>query len=204
MKFILHLLLAIGILTACHQSSSTSTATTSSTQSTLSDSVAIANVVHGFYTWYGAFSQDTTHRIDFTDDRGDHLKLNQPKLQRYYAHFKASGFVSDEFVASEYAFYKQCSQLWQKEAIDDVPSCMDADKYFCAQDWEPEFWTSSPIRIRHTSADQVIATLYGKSYNSPLERNVALKRENGKWLITGIECDMGLSADQQSNGHQRK
>ncbi len=191
MKLLL-LPIALVILASCHQSAQTNTATTSA-KNIPSDSVAIADAVHGFYTWYVTFSQDTTHHIDFTDDRGEHLKLIQPKLERYYAHFKASGFVSDAFITNEMAFYKQCSEVWQQELIDEVPSCMDADKYFCAQEWEPTFWTTSPIRIKTTSPDQVVATLYGKSYGSAMERNVSLKKENGKWLITSIECDMGLS-----------
>lgn len=192
MKSLLFLPLALVALMACQPSSSTNTTTTSPTRNTNSDSIAITDAVHGFYTWYNAFSQDTTHRIDFTDDRGKHLKLIQPKLERYYAHFKASGFVSDEFITGEQAFYKQCSQLWQQEASDDVPSCLDADKYFCAQDWEPAFWTTSPVRIRNSGENRVVATLYGKSYDSPMERNISLKKENGKWLITSIECDMGV------------
>ncbi|GAB3919432.1 DUF3828 domain-containing protein [Larkinella terrae] len=188
MKSLLLLPFAFAILFACQQSSSTTSAATE----TASDSAAIADAVHGFYRWYTAFSQDTTHRVDFTDDRGSHLKLIQPKLERYLAHFKKSGFVNDEFIAGELAFYQQCSQLWQKEAVDDVPSCLDADKYFCAQDWEPAFWTTSPVRFRKAGDDRVVATLVGKSFDSPMERNISLKKENGKWLITSIECDMGI------------
>lgn len=183
---------ALLALIGCQKSRQTNTAETP-TNPVVSDSAAIADAVHGFYSWYVAFSKDTTHRIDFTDDRGEHLQLVQPKLERYYAHFKASGFVSNEFIQGEYAFYKQCSQVWQNELIDEVPSCLDADKYFCAQDWEPAFWTTSPVRIKHTGADRAVATLYGKYFDAPMERNVSLKKENGKWLITSIACDMGLS-----------
>ncbi|WP_185731243.1 DUF3828 domain-containing protein [Larkinella rosea] len=190
MKSLYLFFLALAVFCACQQRSSTNTAATE----TASDSAAIADAVHGFYRWYTAFSQDTTHRIDFTDDRGKHLKLIQPKLDRYLAHFKGSGFVSDEFVAAELAFYRQCSQLWLKEAVDDVPSCLDADRYFCAQDWEPAFWTTSPVRFRKVGDDRVMATLVGKSFDSPMERNISLKKENGKWLITSIECDMGVGS----------
>jgi hypothetical protein len=189
MKFFLLTALALGALTACYQRPASSTAAAPPPPS---DSAAIADAIHGFYRWYGMFSQDSTHSIDFTDDRGDHLALNQTKLEHYYGFFKKSGFVSDEFIAGEYAFYKQCSLLWQQEPIDEVSSCMDADKYFCAQDWELSFWTTAPIRFRPTGKNRVLATLYGTSFDSPIERTIALKKENGRWLITTIECDMGL------------
>ncbi|WP_266364780.1 DUF3828 domain-containing protein [Tellurirhabdus rosea] len=184
-------LLAAGLL-ACQKK--TPNSTLSATGTPPSDSAAIAQTVHGFYKWYIAFSQDSTKRVDFTEERDEHLALNQPRLERYFAHFKASGFVSDEFIAGEYAFYRECSQLWQAEAVDDVPSCLDADKYFCAQDWDPAFWTDSPVRLRKLGPDKVLATLFGNHFDRPMERNIELKRENGRWRITRIECDMGLGA----------
>ncbi len=189
-------------LFACTKSTHNTTETNTS-PAALSDSAAIADAVHGFYRWYTTFSQDTTHRVDFTDNRGEHLKLIQPKLERYYAHFKTSGFVSDAFIVNEYAFYRQCSEAWQHEAIDEVQSCLDADKYFCAQEWEPDFWTTSPVRIKSTGSMKVRATLYGTYFDNPMERNIDLVKENGKWLISHIECDMGVST-AETNAIQLK
>lgn len=194
MKSLASSILILIALFACNKGAQ-NTETTKSPDAP-SDSVAIADAVHGFYKWYTAFSQDTTKRIDFTDDSGQHLTLNQAKLERYYANFKNTGFVSDEFIANEYEFYKKCSKLWQNELIDEVPSCMDADKYFCAQDWEPDFWIKSPVRIKNIGSDKVLATLYGIAFGGSMERNIELKKENGKWLITKVECDMGADVTE--------
>ncbi|CCG99663.1 hypothetical protein FAES_1653 [Fibrella aestuarina BUZ 2] len=184
-------LVVAGLLLACQQQSQPEQAAQRAI--VVSDSAAVADVVHGFYKWYTAFSQKAANQIDFTDDNGPHLTLNQEKLERYLARFAASNFVSREFIANEVAFYRQCSQWWQHEPIDDVPSCLDADRYFCAQEWEPDFWLKSPVRIRPNGPDRVTATLVGQAYGSPMERTVELKKEEGKWLIANIECDMGLS-----------
>ncbi|MEZ0611702.1 DUF3828 domain-containing protein [Fibrella sp. WM1] len=184
-------LVVAGLLLACQQQSQQEQSTR--TLNVVSDSAAVAEVVHGFYTWYNAFSRKVANQIDFTDDGGPHLTLNQARLERYFAHFTASHFVSNEFIENEYAFYRQCSQRWQHEPIDDIPSCLDADKYFCAQEWDPDFWIKSPVRVRPIGPDRVAATLFGQAYGSPMERTIELKKEGGKWLIARIECDMGLN-----------
>ncbi|MDX2247890.1 MAG: DUF3828 domain-containing protein [Bacteroidia bacterium] len=156
------------------------------------DSAAIADAIHGFFHWYDTFLMDTTVRIEFTDASGEHLKLDQANLESYYSHFRNSGFVSDEFIANEYAFFKKCEQLWQNEAVDDIPSCLDADKYFCAQDWEINFWTQSPVRIQSLGDNKVYATLYGSDSAGSIERSFELKKENEKWVLLKVECDMGI------------
>ena len=72
-----------------------------------------------------------------------------------------------------------------------MPSCVDADKYFCAQEWETEFWTNAPVRIKMISPDSAFATLYSTDKNVQLERNFELKKENGQWLLSKIECRYG-------------
>lgn len=156
------------------------------------DSVAVADIIHNFYKWYDGFSKTDAGGINFTDATGKHLKLDQAKMEAYFTSFKNSGFISQEFIDGEYIFYKKCEKLWQNEFVDDVPSGMDADKYFCAQDWELEFWTSSPVRIKSLGPDKIAATLYGTQADAPDERNFELKKENGKWVIVKIECDMGV------------
>lgn len=158
----------------------------------ISDSMAVTNTIRGFYKWYKDFVVDTTKHMDFADDSGKHYKLNTSKLERYYAHFKVTGFVSNEFIENEYAFYKKCNTLWQDEPVDDVPSCLDADKYYCAQDWDDNIWLNSPIKITKTNGDRASATLYYKDQAYSMERNFELKKENGKWVLAKIECDMGI------------
>ena len=118
---------------------------------------------------------------------------------------QSSGFVSVKFIDNDRAFYKTCEKIWQTEEAEGIPTGMDANKYFCAQDWDINFWTKSPVRIKTIGTDKVAATLYGKNGDSPLEHNFELKKESGKWLISKIECDMGInlsasvSTEKQSN-----
>ena len=165
---------------------------TPSVQTPVSDSTAVADVIHGFYKWYYVFVQDTTKHISFLNSSGEHFKLNVPRMDKHFANFSESGFISPAFIKNEYAFYKRCEQLWQNEPTDDVPSGMDADKYYCAQDWEVEFWQNAPVRIKIIGNDSIFATLYDSNPKYQLERNFELKKENGKWLLTKIECDMGV------------
>lgn len=164
------------------------TGTTSQEEGAAADSAAIAGVIHSFYAWYDAFQKDETRGVNFTTDDGKHLKLDTAVLQGYYENFRNTGLVSNELIEGEYAFFKKCEQLWQNEPLDEVPSCLDGDKYFCAQDWEIAFWTQSPVRIQSAGENRVTATLY----NSEIERNFELVKENGKWLLAKVECDMGV------------
>ncbi len=153
------------------------------------DSAEIAAVIHGFYKWYDVFANKN---MQFTDDTGKYLKLSPTKLEAYYAEFKKTGFVSDEFVENEYSFFKKCEKLWVNENKDELVSCLDADKYFCAQDWDMNFWLNSPVRIKNLGENKMSATMYSTDKENPEERNFELKKENNKWLLTKIVCDMGV------------
>lgn len=155
----------------------------------VADSTDIAAVIHGFYKWYDVF---VNKNMQFTDNTGKHLKLSPSKLAAYYAAFKKTGFVSEEFVQNEYAFFKKCEKLWENENKDEVVSCLDADKYFCAQDWDINFWVNSPIRIKNMGENRAFATMYSTDKQNPQEHNFELKKENNKWLLTKIACDMGI------------
>lgn len=167
-----------------------------------SDSSAIADVIHGFYQWYDQSISNRANDINFTKTVKKHYALDLPLLEKYLAHIKSSGFVSSEFLDNEMAFYKSCEKLWLKEEAEGPPIGMDADKYFCAQDWDIHFWTKSPVRIKSIGNDKVAATLYGSMSGSPFEHNFELKKENGKWLLSKIECDMGISEAQSATSPQ--
>lgn len=147
--------------------------------------------IHGFYTWYEAFQKDSTRYIDFVDAGGKHLKLDTARLDAYLAEFRAAGFVGQEFIDSQRAFYKSCEKLWQNEPKDEPPSCLDADPYFCAQDWDLAFWTTAPVFIV-LSGDRAAATMRGMEGGSSQEHDFEMVKENGKWVIAKIECDMGI------------
>ncbi|MFN4255256.1 MAG: DUF3828 domain-containing protein [Saprospiraceae bacterium] len=148
-----------------------------------------AAAIHGFYTWYDAFLRDTTRSINFTDDRGPHLKLDPAKFDQYFQNLKASGFLSDEYIAAEKAFFRKCETYWQHEEKGDVPTGMDEDRLFCAQDWDLNFWTKSPVSIAPLDSNRVAATMSGTEGGSPKTHDFELVKEGGKWLIAKIACD---------------
>jgi Protein of unknown function (DUF3828) len=191
MKNLVIIVLTIFLFFACTETPKNTT-NIGTPNAVVSDSAAIANTIHSFYKWYNVFLMDTTKSKNFVDDTGRYYRLDQMKLKKYFSYFQENGFVSEAFIQNEYDFYQKCSELWLHESVGDVPSGMDADKYFCAQDWEIEFWTNAPVRIRKLDENRVGATLYSVDKNVPMERNFELKKENGKWLLTKIECDMGV------------
>lgn len=188
MKYLLFIGFCFLSLLACADKSKT----TEKTAPSVSDSTEIAATIHGFFTWYDALQRDTTKPFDITDNSGKHLKINEKALKAYLGEFQKSGFVTETFIAGEFEYYQKCAKLWQNEAVDDVPSGMDADKMFCAQDWDINMWTKSPVRFQKTSDTHAKATLYISDANGDFERHFELNKENGKWLLSKVECDMGI------------
>ncbi len=154
----------------------------------VSDSSAIADAVHGFYQFYNTFYKDKTKNVDFTDDKGKHLKLIQSNLEAYYGHFKSSGVVSSDFVTKELVYYKNCETLWQKEEKGDQASCFEADRYYCSQE-EPdfEFYTKAPIKFKSLGNNMASAAFAGTSEGNP-SISFELVKEGDKWLVSKIEC----------------
>lgn len=145
-------------------------------------------VIHGFYTWYDTFSQSKEAEISFLDDTGPHLKLDSVKLKTYLGRFTISGFVGEAFVTNQKAFYKDCEQLWQSESKDEPGSCLDYDPYFCAQDWDINFWTKSPVAVV-VDGDKASATMTGTEAGSTRTQHFELANENGKWLLAKVICE---------------
>ena len=92
------LLLIVSCKNGNEENTNTSESTNNTTSAT-SDSAAIAETVHGFYKWYGAFYVNPANNTGFTNDKGKVLRLDQTKFDAYFANFKNSGFVSSDFVA---------------------------------------------------------------------------------------------------------
>ncbi len=153
------------------------------------DSAAVADVIHGFYQWYGAFIENGGGKSGFTKEENGHLTLDSVAFEGYFARFKETGFISDEFVQNEWKFFKKCATFWQNESLDEIQTCLDADKYFCAQDWDIQLWTTTPVRINPLGDNRMAATI---SLGESEERHFELKKESDKWLLTKIECDMGI------------
>ena len=185
------IMLLLSVLFACKDNSKTVEKAVEKTNSAavVSDSAAIAENLHNFFKWYNAFETDSTKNINFLDEKGKHLKINELALKNFLSTFNKSGFVTEEFIANEFDFYKKCEVLWQKEIKGDVPSCLDSNRYYCAQDGEIEFWTMSPVRIKDLGNNRVLATLFSKEKDNTFERSYELKNEQGKWLLTKIACE---------------
>ena len=153
------------------------------------DSTAIADVLHGFFTWFDA-NQERIGKINYINDKGKHLKLDEKLLQDYLAEVKKSGFVCDEFVADEMKFYQTCSKAWQTEDKGDVPTGLDADRYHCAQDFIAPYNTGAVTStITGDRAKAILTLTYGDSKS---DFKFDMKKEGNKWFLAKIDCDLGV------------
>jgi Protein of unknown function (DUF3828) len=190
-QFIL-LLSICTLMIACKETSKKSEAATTSTPQPIPDSTAIATTIHNFYKWYNIFSVDTSKRIDFTEAKGKHLKINEIEFKKYLSELMKTGCISEEFLTNEDVFFRKCEKLWQNEDLGDVPSGMDADRFYCAQDGVFEEFTTAKVTSA-VNGDRAKAVMtFNPDGGNGKSRNFELKKENGKWLLTLIECDTGV------------
>lgn len=191
MKNFIHFLLFSCLILSC-KNNSTNTSTPVVEKNMVSDSAAIADVIHGFYKFYSTFETDST-QYDFIDDSGKFLKLDEMKLKKYLGKFFQTGLVSEEFITNEHEFYMKCGKLWVSEVKGDVPSCMDADRMYCGQDGDfPEF-TTAPVKSTIIGDRATAKMIFKPDSGNGESRNYELKKENGKWLMAKVECDMGVN-----------
>lgn len=190
MKNFIHFLLFSCLILSC-KNNSTNTSTPVVEKNMVSDSAAIAETIHSFYKFYSTFDNDST-QYDFIDDSGKNLKLDETKLKNYLGKFFKTGLVSEEFITNEHEFYAKCAKFWVNEEKGDVPSGMDADRMYCAQDGDfPEFTTAPVMSV--IKGDRASAKMIFKPDSGNGEsRNYELKKENGKWLMAKVECDTGI------------
>jgi hypothetical protein len=153
----------------------------------VSDSVGIADALHGFFKWYEENNTRVDSLYNFIDDSGQHLTLNQAKLDAYLAEFSKSGFVSNAFVEDEKRFYATCSKFWATEPVDEVPTGLGADRYYCAQDFVAPYSTGKVTST--VKGDQADAVL---SLDEATNFNFKMVKENGKWLLAKLGCNMGV------------
>ncbi len=200
MKNLIFACLFVSCCFACKEAPKDATTTEASAAS--ADSTAIADAIHGFYKWYDQSIADGSKDAPYLKVVNKHYALDIPELEKYLANIKSSGFVSTELLDNHTAYFKTCEKLWQNEEAEGAPAGLDADIYFCAQDWDLNFWTTSPVRINSLANDRAAVTLNGTHGGSPHEQNFELKKENGKWLLTKIECDMGISEAAPASAEQ--
>jgi hypothetical protein len=156
------------------------------------DSAAIAESLHGFFHWYNGAAERLNSELDFVDVSGPHPRLDESKLQRFLSEFKKSGFVSEAFLQHETNFYRTAAKLWADEDSDGVPSGMDADKFYCAQDMEPAEFTTAPVKVRVQGNTATADLLLDPNGPNGSEKSFEMVKENGKWLLAKVNCDMGI------------
>lgn len=190
MKHLFLVCSAFLLLYACGDSASKNEA-----QSPLAaDSTAIAGQIHGFYQWYDKTVNANVNTSNFVVTVDGHYALDLSLMDQYYASFNQSGFVSPSFIDGEMDYFKVCEKLWLNEAADGPPLGMDADKYFCGQDWDIKYFTESPLKIYSIEDNKASVALVGKGYDGVMERKFELVKIGDKWLIEKIECDMGMNS----------
>lgn len=194
MKYLFLLSLAIFGLSACQNTvnknkQSTEERTDSGESQDDPDLVAITDVIHNFYQWYGD-SINSLQGIEYINYGDKHLTLNQAKVDTYFEQFLKTGFISKEYVDGEKAYLKKLETDWKKTEYEDGPiEGLDYDRFFCAQDWDIKFWTTAPVGAEGLGADRVKATMAGDEGGGERESNFELKKENGKWKISKIDCE---------------
>ena len=71
------------------------------------DLVAVTDVIHSFYQWYEAFTNDDKRNIDYLDSKGKTTKLDNSKVNAFHAEFMKSGFISKVYIDNDMAYLKK-------------------------------------------------------------------------------------------------
>lgn len=156
------------------------------------DSIAIADAIHNFYTWYDANSIRLGKTYNFTVEGGAHTTLDEKQLQLFFADIKKSGFVSDELIADETKFYQACAKIWQTEDKDEINTGLESERFLCAQDYIAPYNTGTVTSIINGNRAQTTLTLTGSMPGETNAFTYEMKKENGKWLLAKLGCDMGV------------
>jgi Protein of unknown function (DUF3828) len=192
MKQFVLLFSILSLMSACKDTPKQSETVFINTPQSIPDSTAIATTIHDFYKWYNKFDSDTSKRIDFTEAKGKHLKINEIEFKKYLSELMKTGCISEEFLTNEDVFFRKCEKLWQNEDLGDVPSGMDADRFYCAQDGEFEEFTTASVTSAVTGDKAKAVMTFNTDGGNGKSRNFDLKKVNSKWLLTLIECDTGV------------
>ena len=190
MQKLLFLSIIFLALFSCNSADSTAKNTPIVSPATLDSigQVDIAATIHGFYKWYGPFSNAPVSNFDFVTDDGKHNKLNTAAFNAYLAKFAATGFVSTQWVDAERAFFKECEKAWQTEILGDLPTGLDYDRIICGQDGDMDEFTTAPVKSVITENKAVATQTFVKDSPNGPNRRYELQKENGKWLITKFDC----------------
>ena len=177
---------------ACRNGASTkNTNNQSEAAVAMDDSTAIANTLHGFFTWYDAHVEKLGWTRFVDDSTGDHLTLNDAKLGEYLADLKSSGLVSDELLEHERSYFKACARKWATEDKDEVPSGLSMDRFHCAMDYIAPYPTGKVTSVVTADRAEAKLTLTGE-HGEVFDFKYELKKEGGKWLLSRLGCETGV------------
>ena len=198
MKNILFAALVISLWSACQSTPNTPVATPAPpvpTFDSTAEKAAVTASVRGFFDWYTKYMESpefSNEKFEFVNYKTAHPALIPAALDAYLDQFVKGGFAGQAFVQRQKAFYQKAAVLWQKEEKGDIPSGMDADPYFCAQDDMGDYYRKAPVGVQFTGPDKATATLNVTDPTVESKLKVFLQKENGKWLYVGTECDLGV------------
>jgi len=199
MKNIFFAALALTFWAACQSSPTTPAVSTAppppSAFDTVAEKTAVTLAVRGFFDWYSKYMQTPefgNEKYNFVDYETPHPVLKPATLDAYLQQFVKGGFVGQAFVDYHKSFYQKAAIMWQKEEKGDVPSGMDADPYFCAQDDVAEYYLKADVDVQFTAPGKATAVLKLTDLTMDMTLPVYLQKENGKWLYVRTECDLGV------------
>jgi Protein of unknown function (DUF3828) len=151
---------------------------------------AITESLHRFFKWYTA-QEVRLGKINYVNEKGKHLALDEKELKRYLAELKKSGFVSDELLANETKFLRACAKVWQTESKDEVPTGLGADRFLCAQDFVAPYETGAVTSTVNGDKAAATLTLTGEMGEKSAFQFDMVK-VNGKWLLAKLGCNSGV------------
>ena len=194
-KFFGLALVSIFLFGACGNQDGVKTASVDSSKAIstvmVSDSVGISDALRGFFTWYDA-NNERMGKINFVNETGDHLKIDEKQMQLFQAALKESGFVSDELLGNETKYFQACAKAWQNQRNDEVPTGLEADRFKCAQDFIAPYNTGTVQSVINGDRAQATLTLHGDGTTGSADFKFDMKKEGGKWLLARLGCDMGV------------
>ncbi len=172
---------------AC-QSGDKKTNTTSTTTSVAQDSIAINNVIHGYFKWYNDFSATPNSAMDdfLNVDKNKKITLNPEGLEKYLAKYTSTGWLSKKWVDAERAYITSCARQWT--TTEESLEGFDSDRCYCAQDGDFSEFATAPVSVTVVEHKATALIQFKPGSNNGENRKYELEKEAGKWLITKFDC----------------
>ena len=152
------------------------------------DPEAIAQTVHQFYGWYDKFVMDSTKQHLYVDLSGKYAVLDSAKLEKYYNQLRESQLLSEEYFANDRAYLEACEPIWKQDGLEGPLAGLDFDRVFVGQDRDSKYMITTPLLVEMDGAERAKAVYADTSAAAANNPKFELKKENGKWLISKIDC----------------